>query len=197
MKLSDCFRTLPGLFVVAAILLSPIPATADWRADALGRCLQDFEGLVWKLPYRPPINVRSCSTPTANYDDGKSVDGQRSLEFIGELTLGPESSLPPDEQTAAIETAVFAHFDALFLRQGYRRGDVEYDNARTNFYLSYYLEHHISHDTPLPYVKLARYERSVAGRDITLTYKKALANTWKIVMEVHPAAQDRPTGTEK
>jgi hypothetical protein len=114
-----------------------------------------------------------------------------------DTTLGPDLSLPPDEANAAIDTAIYTHFDALFLRQGYRRADVEYGNARTDFYLSYYLARNIPHEAPLPIVNLARYKRSVSGRVITLTYKKALANTWSIFMEVHPVTQDTTTGASK
>lgn len=177
-----------GLFI-ATILLSSRLSTAATRAEELTTCLKDFEGIVWKLPYQPRLNIRSCSTPSHNYDTGKSVDGRRSLELIGELALGPDLVLPPEETEVAIDNAVYTHFDALFLRQGYRRTEVEYGNARKGFNVRHYLAHNIPHDTPLPFVNLARYERSVSGGVITLTYKKALGNTWSIFMEIHADAQ--------
>lgn len=197
MKILDYYPAFLSRLIFAAMLLSPSLSSAATRTDELRDCLQDFEGVVWKLPYQPRLNIRSCSTPLFNYDTGKSVDGRRSLELIGNLSLGPDLSLPPDEANAAIDAAVYTHFDALFLHQGYRRTDVEYGNARNDLYLSYYSARNIPHDTPLPIVNLARYERSVSGRVITLTYKKALGNTWSIFMEVHIVAQDTTAGTAK
>lgn len=182
---------------MAAMLVSPDLSSATLREDELRDCLHDFEGVVWKLPYQPRLDIYSCSTPTFNYVAGKSVDGRRSLELIGKLALGPDLSLPPEEANAAIDTAVHTHFDTLFLRQGYHRVAVEYGNARGDAYLQYYLDHGIAHDGPLPFVNLARYERTVAGRVITVTYKKAMGNTWSIHMVVRPAAQEETAEAAK
>jgi hypothetical protein len=182
---------LRGL-IIATIVLSPGLSTAATRAEELAACLKDFEGIVWKLPYQPRLNIRSCATPSYNYDTGKSVDGRRSVELIGSLILGPDLMLPPEESDVAIESAIYTHFDALFLRQGYRRADVEYSDARKEFNARYYLAHNIPHDTPLPFVSLARYERAVLGRVVRLIYKKNItsANTWNITLDADPVETD-------
>jgi hypothetical protein len=175
---------------MAAMLVAPDLSSAALREDELRDCLQDFEGVVWKLPYQPRLDIYSCSTPKFNYVAGKSADGRRSLELIGKLALGPDLSLPPEEANVAIDTAVHTHFDTLFLRQGYRRVAVEYGNARRDSNLQYYLDRGIAHDGALPFVNLARYKRTVAGRVITVTYKKAMGNTWSIHMDVHLVGQE-------
>jgi hypothetical protein len=87
MKILDYCPVFLRWLIIATMLLSPGLSSAATRAEVLRDCIQDFEGIVWKLPYQPRLNIRSCSTPSFNYDSGKSVDGRRSLELIGELSL--------------------------------------------------------------------------------------------------------------
>lgn len=165
-------------FAWTAILLPGI-VTAQTRTEALKLCLGDFDGLVWKLPYRPSIRIRSCASPSASYDSGKSVDGLRAVELIGELTLGPDAkNLSSDESYAALQSAMYTHFDELFRRNGYRRTTLEHGDART----------YPDVGPPIPYVSLARYVRPILFTDATLTYQTAYKNTWRITLEGLPAA---------
>jgi hypothetical protein len=40
---------------------------------------------------------------------------------------------------------------------------------------------------PIPYVKLARYVRSVSGHDVVLTYQSHFANTWLVTIDGLPS----------
>lgn len=192
-------------FVWATILLLPGRGIADTRSDELKRCLQDFDGIEWRLPYQPPIYVRSCASQTATYDTSeKTTDGHRSLELIGELTLGRDTSnLSSDETYAALQHATFTHFEAIFRRHGYRRTVLEHGDARTRYdqdslrmlrglpplsaEASARSRQQAAALPPIPYVKLARFVRSVEGQDVTLTYKTDAKNTWKITLDGLPS----------
>ncbi len=174
-------------------------AQANSRTDELKRCLQDFDGIEWKLPYRPPLRIRSCATPSVNYDVGdKTPAGHRRLDFIGELTLGDEASqLSSDERYAALQIGVHTHFDALFKQRGYRLISTEQGNARTEY--SAYTQCMLSGGgnctedkpeppkPPIPYVSLAKYARQAGAQTITLTFKAEAKNTWSISLEGVPA----------
>ena len=185
--------------VCPALLIGSEAANANPRIDELKRCLQDFDGIEWKLPYRPPIRISSCATPSINYDLGnKMAQRRRRLELIGELTLGDEGNeLSSDERYAALQQALHTHFDALFKRRGYRLVSTEQGNARTEYsaYTQCMLRRggNCAEDKPappkplIPYVSLARYERQVGAQTITLTYKAELKNTWSISLDGVPA----------
>ena len=49
MKNSAYLFTLMRLVSITAILLLPNFASADYRAEELKHCLQDFGGIEWKL----------------------------------------------------------------------------------------------------------------------------------------------------
>jgi hypothetical protein len=182
-----------------ALLFGAEAAQAEPRIDDLKRCLQDFDGIEWKLPYRPPLRIRSCATPTVNYDTGdKTSAGRRILELIGELTLGDETDqLSSDERYAALQLALHTHFDALFKQRGYRLVVTEQGDARTK-YNAYAHCMVIGHGNcaedkpeppkpPIPYVSLARYVRQAGAQTITLTYKAEAKNTWTISLDGVPA----------
>ena len=186
----------------SAVLMLPAIASADARTDQLKRCLQDFGGIEWTLPYQPPIHIRSCASPAASYDTSdKAADGRRTLELIGELTLGPDTGpLSSDNAYAAVQDATFTHFDALFRRHGYRRTALEHGDARTRYDVNTLrMLHGMSalpesadqgakqEPPPIPYVNLARYVRTTADRDVTLTYKADMRNTWRITLEGLPS----------
>ena len=198
-------RRLPLLFFAAGLALLTVPASAQTtqRADELKRCLQDFDGIEWKLPYRPPVQIRSCATPTVNYDTSpRTPAGQRKLELIGELTLGNDNSpLSSDERYAALQQALHTHFAALFKQRGYRLASSEEGNARTEYSAQTQCmlaggancpdDPPEAAKPPIPYVSMARYVREAGGQTIALTYKAEARNTWSISLE---GVSDTPAG---
>ncbi len=181
------------------MLAEPDVTHSEPRIDLLKLCLQDFDGIELKLPYRPPIQVRACATPEVSYDTSKTSDGHRRLELIGELTLGDEAEKPSgDERYAALQQAMFTHFDALFKQRGYRLVSTEQGNARTerSAYTQCMLRAvfgtHCTPDKPeppkppIPYVSLARYERQQSTLTSIITYKTEAANTWSISLDDAP-----------
>jgi hypothetical protein len=173
---------------------------AATRADQLQQCLADFDGIAWVLPYQPPIDIRSCATHTIGYDaSALAVPGRRRLELIGALTLPPDDNrLGSDETYAALQAAVLVHFEALFLERGYHRVAVEYGNAYTPDYSRTMGELGggltdagdaavaPAKEPTIPYIKLARYVRRSSDREITLTFKCELKNTWQIQIDGVP-----------
>lgn len=151
------------------------------------------------LPYQPPMDISSCASPATSYEGGTAnAKGQRRLDLISNLTL-PSNQLDSDETYAALQAAVLTHFEALFLRRGYRRVEVDYGNARVRYYQStqHMLQGHAvtkedeEADSapplpPIPYIKLARYVRTEAGHDITLTFRSDAKNTWVIQIDGLP-----------
>ncbi len=202
MKITNILQTCLKTFSCIAILLLPGTGAAETRTEELKRCLQDFDGIKWQLPYQPPILIRACATPTTTYDTSeKTLPGNRSLELIGELTLGSDSTLSSDETYAALQEAILAHFDALFRRYGYHRTAQEYDDARTQHYPNTMrilrgqspLRESAAEEPvlpPIPYIRLARYQRSVSGKEFTLTIKTESRNTWRITLEGLPVMPD-------
>lgn len=172
-----------------ALLIHPCLGHAATRTDELKRCLADFDGIQWQLPYQPPVDIDRCSTPTVGYNSHKAPEGRRRLELINSLTLGPDDGAS-DESYAALQEAVLAHFDALFVRRGYRRVAVEYGNARTIYYRGPL--HRENYDgppaPPIPYIDLARYVRHAGDGDVTLTFMGDAKNTWVITIEGLPAS---------
>lgn len=202
-----CLVIVPRWFALSVFLLLPIQARADFRVEQLKQCLQDFGGIEWKLPYQPPLQVRSCASQKVSYDTGvETIAGRHSLELIGSLTLGlDKGDLSSAEMTAAVHNAVYTHFDAVFRRAGFRQLALEYGDAQIRRDLRALTmlaggtasEEAIrafnlieAKKPPIPYVKLARYQHTVAGQDFALTYKLSAANTWLIVLE--PAAGMAP-----
>lgn len=202
MKKNSRLKLSLKILACSAVLMLPAIASADARTDQLKRCLHDFGGIEWMLPYQPPIHIRSCASPAASYDTSdNAADGRRVLELIGELTLGPDTDrLSSDDAYAAIQDATFAHFDALFRRHGYRRTALEHGDARTRYdpntlrmlhglsALPESADQGAKQEPPIPYVNLARYVRTIADRDVTLTYKADMKNTWRITLEGLPPA---------
>jgi hypothetical protein len=211
MKNAAFLLTLLRLVSITAILLLPNFASADYRAEELKRCLRDFGGIEWKLPYQPPVHIRSCASQTVSFDTVKeTIAGRHSIELIGDLTLGiDKGNLSSNEMTAAVHNAMYTHFDVLFRRHGYRQVEVGHGDAqirrdlRALAMLSGGTVSKAEVDAfnlieakkpPIPYVNLARYVHSIAGHDITLTYKREFANTWLIILELAQAAPNAPAG---
>lgn len=190
---------IPRRLALAGLALASSCA-AQSADETLRRCLADFGGIEWRLPYRPRLHAHSCASPAASLNTGGHLpEGKRSLELIGELTLGTDSALPSDENYAAIQQAVFIHFDSLFLRQGYRRIAMEHGDARTRYHENTVRMLHglpqLPEDTreesspsPLPYVSAGRYVGQVSGREVTLIYQTEARNTWRITLDGLPGA---------
>ena len=211
MKAAAHLATFLRLVSMTAILLLPNFATANPWIGELKRCLQDFGGIEWKLPYQPPVKIRSCASQSVSYDTGlETIAGRHSLELIGELTLGLDNgNLSSGEMTAAVHNAMYTHFDALFRRHGYRQIEVGQGDAqirrdlRAIIMLSGGTASKEAIDAfnlaeakkpPIPYVNLARYVQTIAGHDMALTYKLNFANTWLIILEPAQAAVNTPIG---
>jgi hypothetical protein len=190
---------------VTIALAFPMPSLAQDDIEQLKRCLGDFDGISLKLPYRPLMHVHSCAGPSGSYGAREKVpDGSRSLELIGPLTLESDADqLSVGGRTAAIQNAVYVHFDALFRQRGYQRIVVEHADAQfrpdpdTRRALrriaplpseeSERQRRQIAALPTIPYVKLARYVRSVSGHDVVLTYQSHFANTWLVTIDGLPS----------
>lgn len=155
-------RARAGSMAVAlasALLAFAAPCNAQSATEALRSCLGAFEGIAWQLPYRPALQVHRCT----------SEGGRTTLELIGALRLGPvRDRAPSDASRAQLQQAVFAHFDALFLRSGYHRVDEEPGEADSE-----------------RYVARARYARG--SQAPALSWQTGAANTWLLTFE-RPAA---------
>ena len=190
-----------GLLVASCLIFLNGPGAAQTNpfVESLKRCLQDFDGIEFKLPYQPPLSIRSCATPNVNHDTSdKAPAGIRKMELIGELTLGNDADqLSSDERYAALQLALHTHFDALFRQRGYRLAKTEQGDARTerSAYTQCMLagSGHCVEDKPqapkppIPYIKSARYVRQEGAKTVTLIYKAEMKNTWSITLEGVPA----------
>lgn len=194
-------RTLPGLIsVLLALATGSASAQGARRIEELKHCLGQFDGIAWKLPYQPPIRISSCEGEGRDRIGLKST-GQRKLELIGELTLGNvRDGLEFDDRYAALQQAVFIHFDALFMQRGYRLVATEQANARVEYsaHTQCMLRGGSCADDapkapkpPIPFVSLARYVRQEGARTMTLTYKAEQKNTWSISLDGMPPAGAR------
>jgi hypothetical protein len=184
--------TLPGrVGLFLALAAASCSAQADARLDELKHCLQQFDGIAWTLPYQPPLRIQGCATQGSG---GAGSPGQRKLELIGELTLGHvNDGLGFDERYAALQQAMYIHFDALIMRRGYRLVGTEQGNARVEYsartqclmqvYSCAADDDKSAPKPPIPYVSLARYVRQAGARTITLTYKAEMKNTWSISID--------------
>ena len=187
---------------VAGLVLGNFPGIASganpFMAD-IKKCLEDFDGIAWQLPYRPAIDIRSCATPKNKYSAQTTPAGKRILELIGEASLGDGvEPLPGPESDAAMQSAVYAHFDALFRRRGYmlvsteQRDGLSPGGAYTRCVLKGRTD--CSKDQPDPpdpmttYVKEAHYVRREGLSTIRLTYKADGGNTWVIVLDDVPGS---------
>ena len=190
-------RRVIGIFGCAALLSTCLPASASELGDKLKRCLAQLDGIAWQLPYQPPMHVRSCATATDTHDTATTMPaGAALLELTGELTLGPRpSTQDSDHDYASVHSAAFAHFDALFRRHGYVRGEVGYGDARTRYPLPHALAmketpeeeaRRLAPLTPIPYVNLAHYTRAARTGTVRLTYKQEMRNSWSIRIDGMP-----------
>ncbi|MEO7496656.1 MAG: hypothetical protein ABIT83_25850 [Massilia sp.] len=192
-------RSLHRLALLAACLL-PCAASAEGRTELLKRCLNDYGGIALTLPYQPSVHIRSCATPDVNYDTPvKTPAGRRELELIGELTLGTElGNVGADDYYAAVQGALFAHFDSLFKRHGFVRNSVAYGDARVRKdpntlrmlaglppvpESAEQAARRIASEPPIPFVREARYVRRDGAGQQTLTYQSQAKNTWRITLE--------------
>jgi len=159
-----------GKFCSALAIFMCGAAAAQPQTEQLKGCLAAFEGIEWKLPYRPFLHVHGCAWPGGFYGaGGDSSGGRRSLELIGAVSLGPtRDRMPADASYAQFQQAVFVHFDSLFRSQGFRRMETQeaLDGAA--------------------YTALARYTRSSTGTEAMLTWQTEAKNTWRITLEPHP-----------
>jgi hypothetical protein len=196
-------RRVIGALHCATLLCACWPAYASERSDELKRCLGELDGIAWQLPYQPPMHIRSCATAGTTYDSAtRMAAGTGLLELTGELTLGPRPSTQDgDHDYASVQDTAFAHFDALFRRHGYRRGELGYGDARsrpdpdTQRMLAGLPSREEAPDdrarrlaalTPIAYVNVAHYERMAGSARVKLTYKQEMRNTWSIRIEGMP-----------
>jgi hypothetical protein len=203
--------SLLRLISMAAILLLPNLVTANPWIGELKRCLQNFGGIEWKLPYQPPVTIHSCASQAVSFNaDTEAIAGRHSLELIGKLTLGLDmGNLSSGEMIAAVHNAMYIHFDALFRHHGYRQIGLGHGDAQTRrdlralimLYGGKASKEDIdafnlaeAKKPPIPYVNLARYVQTIAGYDMALTYKLNSANTWLIILEPAQTAVNTPAG---
>jgi hypothetical protein len=156
---------------VLAALLAPLAAGAQAPVP-LERCLAQFEGIQWKLPYRPYMHVYRCVGPDGGFNSGPGAPGVRRIEFIGDSTITPPRQGMPAENFGEMQQAVFAHFDKLFQRHGFQRTE---------------LQENVDHSPAYP--KLAKYRRFTGAGPLTLTWQTMAANTWVVTLEPAGAAR--------
>lgn len=155
----------------AAALLAPLPAPAQ-KAVPLASCLGQFEGIQWKLPYRPYMHVHRCTGPEGQFQGGHGKPGERRIEFIGDSTLNPPRDGMRAENFGDMQVAVFAHFDRLFQRHGFQRFDLQESEG----------------DAPR-YPKVAKYRRFTGAGTVVLTWQSSAGNTWVVTLEPAGAAR--------
>jgi len=202
-----------ALLIAGMSLVAAHAAPTNPRFEEIKRCLQDFDGILWKLAYQPRMEVHSCSTPDimGNYPY-RLQPGNRRLEILADLTLGADTvPIGGDESYAAIQTATFNHFDLLIRQRGYRLIASENGNARTTKspHTRCMLQRAQIVDgafkktpcpdndpqvelPPIPYISLARYVRQEGDRTYALTYKVEAGNMWSISIEGLPVRADAP-----
>lgn len=152
--------------LLASLLLAPAFATAQ-KTVPLERCLAQFEGIQWKLPYRPYLHVYRCAGPEGFFNSaGPVVNGRRTIEFIGESTLAPSRQGIRAEAFADVQLAVFTHFDKLFQRHGFQRVELKE-----------------SDDDGPRFPKQASWRRFTGRGPVTLTWQGEAANTWRVTLE--------------
>jgi hypothetical protein len=157
-------------WLLAGAALAPLLASAQ-AAISLERCLTQFEGIQWKLPYRPYMHVHACAGPEGFFSAGYVRPGQRVVEFIGDTSLAPSRNGMRAEDFGQVQLAVFAHFDKLFQRHGIQRFELqESDNEGTR------------------YPAVARYRRYTGSGPVVLVWKPMAANTWQVLLESGAAA---------
>jgi hypothetical protein len=159
-------------------------ASAENTKEDLAKCLQDFDGLAIKLPYRPTMHVRSCATEVITYDTSDKMSaGSRHLALIASsLSLGRTPvALSSDEVYWALQQATFAHFQRIFLKRGYSLVSTVNNSVE---------------DTPNSpaYVVTAKFQRQESGRDIVLTYDANSRNMWSIKIVGMPPNQTQRAG---
>jgi hypothetical protein len=203
------------LLLCAALACASLAARADDRTDQLKRCLADFGGIEWQLPYLPTMHITSCAAPAT----GDAQPGaRRTLELIEDLVLPPVPH-PPDEDLdyVAVQEAVFQHFDALFKRHGFTRTGVEYGDARTHTYArttsmrragdisgpvdpaqarqeAQWVEQRNARERalpPIPFTRSAHYARTDSTGAVTLVLESSARNTWRITVDGLPAAGNK------
>lgn len=142
--LSSChiFRGYEPPQPVATSLKAPVPIppktqkTGDAAAsESISECLKPWS-VDWKLPYHPQLSA-TCRTEVAtNADGGYHIfaPGTRKTTIGFTPLENPLLSLahPGDVELESIQ-AFFAHFDALFTQQGFRRTEVTRPNPDPGF----------------------------------------------------------------
>lgn len=210
-RLRTFSQTLGRVSLVTALAL-PQGGWTQNQVEPLRRCLQDFDGIEWRLPYRPVIHIQACASPSGSVNSGDPLPaGRRRLELIGELTLQSDADhLPGGDKEAALHNAVFVHFDALFRQRGYQRLAVEHGDAQVRRYPesrqaskvaqrksaeAIDRERRLVDALPtIPYVNHARYVRKQGDQDVTLTYRQQYANTWVVMIEGLAPPSQEPGG---
>lgn len=202
---------LRRVLLCASLCSVGVSARADPSADQLKRCLADFGGIHWQLPYLPSMHITACSAPaTGDTQPG----GRRSLELLEDLVLPPvPQPPPPDLDYVAVQDAAYQHFDALFRHHGFTRVSFDYGDARTHHYLrsegtqrrggvsvtvdpeqaraqAEWIDQENSRMAalpPIPFVRIARYTRSDSTGPVTLVIESTARNAWRITVDGLPA----------
>jgi hypothetical protein len=185
-------------------------APAETRAEHLQRCLADFGGIHWQLPYLPAMHITRCAAPATG--DGPP-GARRTLELQADLALPPVPQPPaPDMDYVALQEATFQHFDALFRRHGFTRTGLEYGDARTRIYArtssmtrggspvhldpaqasqeADWVEQQnarVRALPPIPYPRTAHYTRTGSTGPVTLLFDGWARNAWRITVDGLPA----------
>ena len=155
----------PRGILLAILLLAPLAGRTQ-TLISLDRCLSQFEGIQWRLPYRPYMHVHSCAGPEGFFTSGNIKPGQRAVEFIGDTTLAPPRNGMRSEDFGQVQLAVFTHFDKLFQRHGFQRFELQESDREGT-----------------PYPAVAKYRRFTGAGPVVLTWKPMAANTWQVLLE--------------
>lgn len=160
--------------LAAAGLALLAPLAAAQKTVPLETCLAQFEGIRWKLPYRPYMHVGVCAGPEGLFNAGahRAEGGKRVVEFIGDSTIAPARNGMAAENFGEMQLAVFAHFDRLFQRHGFQR---------------FHLEE--SEDHAPRYPKVAKYRRFTGAGPVVLTYRTVAANVWAVGLQKEETAR--------
>lgn len=161
--------TLPLRILFATVILAGVASIRAEDNPTLRRCLSEFGGIRWQLPYAPLLTFESCFTPTSAFGYVPSTDGSSGLRLRGDTSIGfDQEHLRAGDSNAVAQQAVFLHFAKLLLRHGFI---MEQPVAELGHSL----------DT-----RDAIFTRTRNGRRETMRYLSEGWNSWRLTLSVAP-----------
>lgn len=150
-------RIMVAAGCIAALLLAGTAAAQD--AKSLQKCLDAFDGVIWRLPYSPRLSAGNCHVSAASAGKVESAD----IEFFQHEVVEHDSyGLDYDTRYAADKKATFTFFEQLFRRYGYT------------------LESSEAASGAVPYVQSAVFRHAGGTR---IEYANTASNVYKLTLK--------------